>query len=144
MRERLLADGCARADVDAAIERLVGDRVLDDARVAGAFARTAARVKHRGRLRILRELSAMGIDPQTAQAAVDEALPREDAALQLEQEIARRLKPPVDERQMRRVFAAVVRLGFAPGEVWRVLRRSTRGTRGDGGDGGDGTSGFGL
>ena len=137
LRDRLLADGCPAADTEAAVERLLRDGALDDARVAAAHARTAARVKHRGRLRILRELQAMGIADATARAAVDEAVPEEDAEAALERELSRRLKPPVDDRQVRRVFAALVRLGFAPGEVGRALRRRTRG---DGGDGGDGTS----
>jgi regulatory protein len=126
LRDRLLADGGDPAGVDTAIERLVANGTLDDARVARAHARTAARVKHRGRLRILRELATKGIADDVARAAVDEALPADEAETALERELARRLKPPVDERKVRRVFAALVRLGFAPGDVGRALRR-TRG-----------------
>jgi len=123
LRDRLLAYGCDAARVDTAIERLVASGTLDDARVARAYARTAARVKHRGRLRILRELATKGIADDVARAAVDEVLPADEADAALQRELARRLKPPVDERQVRRVFAALVRRGFAPGDVGRALRR---------------------
>ena len=41
-------------------------RALDDGRVARAYARTAAKVKGRGRLRVQRELQAMGIANETS------------------------------------------------------------------------------
>ena len=61
LRARLLYREHPAAEVEAAIAHLLETRDLDDDRVARAYARTAASVKGRGRLRVMRELSAMGL-----------------------------------------------------------------------------------
>src|SRR6185437_8639159 len=73
LRQRLLDREHAPEDVERAIALLLDNRALDDARVAGAYVRTALKVKGRGRLRIRRELQAMGIDEDVAGAALAEA-----------------------------------------------------------------------
>src|SRR5919106_2771689 len=70
LRARLLDRDHTRDEVGAALERLLEAAALDNGRVARAHARTAAGVKGRGRLRVMRELLAMGIANDTAAAAV--------------------------------------------------------------------------
>src|SRR5436190_17475748 len=73
LRERLLEREHGREDVDRAIELLLESKALDDARVAGAYVRTALKIKGRGRLRIQRELQMMGIEKEVASKALAEA-----------------------------------------------------------------------
>src|SRR4029453_10000400 len=72
VRARLHDRGYPPDEIASAIERLIESGALDDARVARAFARTAATVKHRGRLRVMRELLQMGIDSGVASEALGE------------------------------------------------------------------------
>src|SRR6476661_5187339 len=73
LRERLIDREHAQGEIDRAIEHLIENKSLDDARVARAYVRTALKVKGRGRLRIQRELQLMGIDRAVAGEALGEA-----------------------------------------------------------------------
>jgi SOS response regulatory protein OraA/RecX len=66
VKERLLRRGHPEHAADEAIVRLQDSGLIDDARVARAFARTRTTVKRFGRERIVRELHGMGIDRETA------------------------------------------------------------------------------
>ncbi len=124
LRDRLARRGCAPGDVDAAIARLKHERILDDRRAARAFARTEARVKHRGPLRIRRALETMGIDRQTAREATDEGFEERPEAQALEDALARKLRGPiVDERQVQRLVGYLVRQGFAVADAVAAVRR---------------------
>lgn len=123
LRARLLEDTPEPGAVDEAVDRLVASGALDDRRMALAHARTASRVKGRGRQRILRELAAAGVDDDIARWAVDEAVPADEQAAQLGRALDRRLRGPLDERAVRRAYASLVRLGYPPGEVAAALRR---------------------
>jgi regulatory protein len=124
VRARLL-QRTTRVDViESAIERLRANGSLDDERVATAYARTAAHVKGRGRDRILRELSQMGIAQATARRAVDEVCGPAEERDRLQRALVRRARG-VDLRELaarRRVFAALVRQGFDPELVLSAMR----------------------
>ena len=112
LRTRLLRRGCDSEDIDAAIARLKRERVLDDQRAALAFARTEARIKHRGPLRIQRALETMGIDRQAARRATDEGFEERPVDEALEAALQRKLRGPISRRPPR---AAAGRLPGAPG-----------------------------
>ena len=113
LRTRLERRGCAGDDVDAAIARLKRERVLDDQRSARAFARTEARIKHRGPLRIRRTLESMGVDKETARSATDEGFEERSVDEALEAALARKLRGPVlDDRHAQRLVGYLVRQGF--------------------------------
>jgi len=113
LRVRLARRGCAADDIDTALDRLKRERVLDDQRAARAFARTEARVKHRGPLRIQRALDAMGVDRPTARSATDEGFEDRPVAEALEAALRRKLRGPVaDDRHAQRLVAYLVRQGF--------------------------------
>jgi regulatory protein len=127
LRARLAARGCPPEAIDAALERLRADGALDDRRMARAFASTAARVKHRGRLRILRELEASGIDRDTARVAIEAVFDEVDEATVLERAIARRLRGAIrDEAHFRRLHQYLIRLGFAPAAAAAALNARFR------------------
>ena len=124
VRARLLQRTARVDEVESAIERLRANGALDDERVAAAYVRTAAHVKGRGRDRILRELSQMGIAPATARRAVDEMCGPAEERDRLQRALVRRARG-VDLREpaaKRRVFAALVRQGFDPELVLSAMR----------------------
>jgi regulatory protein len=129
LRERLARRGFAAAEIEAALGRLGREGALDDRRAARAYAVTAARVKGRGRLRILRELHQMGIDPALAREAVDAAFAEVDEARLLERALDKRLGRGVpSDADYRRAARALARLGFAPEAIAAALGRRRHGS----------------
>ncbi len=130
IRERLARHGHPPDAIDAALDRLRQDGALDDRRMARAYASTAARVKGRGRLRILRELEATGVDRETARAAVDDVFDEVDEAALLERALAKRLRGPLrDAGQFRRLHQYLTRLGFPPAAITGALKARMKGGR---------------
>jgi SOS response regulatory protein OraA/RecX len=126
LRERLSRRHFDANDVDAAVTRLRAERALDDSRTAGAYARTEANLRGRGRFRVLRRLQAMGIAPEVAKAAVGEAFADLDDAECVERALARRLRhgetlenPKIAARMYRYLLAQ----GFSAQDIGSVLRR---------------------
>ncbi|HXG59274.1 MAG TPA: regulatory protein RecX [Thermoanaerobaculia bacterium] len=72
MRRKLAAKRFGREIVDRTIERLRGERWLDDARFAAAWVRKRSG-EGVGRLRIRRELSAAGVDDETIGVVLGES-----------------------------------------------------------------------
>jgi regulatory protein len=124
LRLRMVRRGCDPASVDDAIDRLRRERLLDDRRAARAYARTEARVKHRGPLRIRRSLEAMGIDRTEAREAVDEGFEDRPVEQALDAALDRRLRGTiVDDRHAHRLIAYLVRQGFDLGDAIAAVRR---------------------
>ena len=111
--------------IDTAIDRLRRERALDDRRVALACARTEARVRHRGRARVVRQVEALGIDRDIARHAVAEVFGELDESALLEQALDRRLRRGLtldDEGDVRRVHRYLIAQGFDPSRVHALLR----------------------
>lgn len=125
LRARLLERGAEAAVIDHLLAWLTERGLLDDARVARAYARTAAQVKRRGRDRILRELAQMGIAGDVADAAADEVCGAEAEAGRLDTVLRRRARGRDlgDPAVARSLFSALVRQGFAPEDVRHALQR---------------------
>ncbi len=127
LRDRLAKRGCPDFEIEAALARLREEGALDDRRMARAFASTAARVKGRGRLRILRELEAQGLDREVARAAVDEVFDEIEEPALLERALAKRLRGPIrDEGHFRRLYQYLTRLGFPPSAITASLKARYR------------------
>ena len=77
LRRKLALKEFAADVVGATIERLRGEKWLDDERFAASYVRTRVR-KGYGRLRIKRELSAAGIERETITRALSESVPDHD------------------------------------------------------------------
>lgn len=88
---KLRAKRFERDVVDATIARLREERWLDDERFAGAFVRTRAG-KRVGKLRILRELQAAGVDGESARAAVAQNLDPDREREQLQALCGKRMR----------------------------------------------------
>jgi regulatory protein len=126
LRERLTRRQFDATEVDEAIARLKGERALDDRRTAGAYARTEANVRGRGRLRVLRHLHSMGIAPEIARQAVDEAFGELDESLLIERVLERRLRPGESPRNPKvavRLHRYLIAQGFDFDQIRAALGR---------------------
>jgi SOS response regulatory protein OraA/RecX len=85
--------------------------------------RTAGRVKGRGRLRIVRELQARGVDRDLARELVGDLSTDDEAEslarILLRRRVPRRLKP----EDRRKIFQHLLRRGFPADAISKALRR---------------------
>ena len=111
-------------DIDAAIVRLRREGAVDDRRTALAWARREAHVKHRGRLRVLRQLEALGIARDVAKAAVAEVFADVDERALLARTLERRLGRgrSIDQAAVRRVQRHLLAQGFEAAQIAAALR----------------------
>ena len=126
LRARLLAREHSPDDVDSAIEQLLETRALDDSRVALAYARTAAKVKGRGRLRVMRELHAMGIAKNTATEAVAEVFGDVDERALIAKAIQKKMRGKTklaSAAEHARMYQHLMRQGFTPAGISAALRK---------------------
>jgi regulatory protein len=123
VRQRLARRGIEGDAIDDAVARLKASRALDDARVAGAFARTAVRLKGRGPLRLERDLQGLGVDRTAARAAVRDVLAETDEATLAREALARRWRRPErpEPADAARLYRALLRQGFRPGAARAAL-----------------------
>jgi regulatory protein len=128
LRQRLSRRAFPSDDIDSAIARLRADGSLDDARVAGAIARSQLSLKKRGERRVRREIEAAGIAPALAERAVAEVYADVDADALLTAAIDRRLgtKRLEDDREMARLYRYLVGQGFDADRAMTALRKRRR------------------
>jgi regulatory protein len=118
-------------DADAigeAVQRLKEERAIDDARVAGAIARTQTAVKGRGRMRVKRELERAGIGSADAKRALDEVFTALDDDVLIEKALARRLRGQSleDEATFRRLYRYLMGQGFEHDRIMKALQAKQR------------------
>ena len=126
LRARLLDREHPAGEVDAAIAHLLETRALDDRRVARAFARTSASLKGRGRLRVMRELSQMGIAKDVAGEALSEVFGDLDERSLVARALQKKMrgKPRVMTRaENARLYQYLMRQGFSPAAIVEALRK---------------------
>jgi regulatory protein len=129
LRARLLDREHPAEEVDAAVAHLLETRALDDGRVARAFARTAAKVKGRGRLRVMRELHGMGIAKEVAAEALAEVFAELDERALITKALDRKLRgrPRIaSPGENARLYQFLMRQGFSPAAVVAALRQRGR------------------
>jgi regulatory protein len=125
IRQRLARREHTPDEIDAAVERLRAERAIDDARVAGAIARSQSSVKRRGRLRVLRQIEQAGISRDVARAAADEAFGSIDADAHIAAALDKRLRGReriAGRAERERLYRYLIGQGFGPDEVMRALR----------------------
>ena len=129
LRARLARRHFRSEDIDAAVTKLRGERALDDSRTAVACARTEVRVRRRGRLRVIRQIEALGIAHAIAQDAVAEVFADVDEDELLEQVLDRRLRSGTDLTDptvFRRTHRYLLGQGFDASRVTTCLRERAK------------------
>ena len=126
LRSRLLDREHSREETDEAIARLLENGALDDRRVARAYARTAAKIKGRGRLRVSRELQALGIAKEVVSEAVADVFGDIDERGLIDRAIQKKLrggKKPTTMQERARLYQFLMRQGFTPAGISAALRK---------------------
>jgi len=126
LRRALLDRGHGEEEVEAALDRLRRERYVDDTGYAERFARSRMANEGHGRLRVRQDLRRRGVDRRTVEAGIAGAL-REVDEKGVVDALARRywrqhaaVEPA---RRLPRLWAFLVRRGFAPGLVRDRLSR---------------------
>jgi regulatory protein len=135
-RARLADRGHPHDQIDAAIEHLRETGGLDDEKMARALAQTGVEVKGRGRLRILREILARGVDHETASRAVSNVFEDRDERTLVNRALQKKLRGrarPSTPAELARIYQHLMRQGFTPAVVAAVIRGLRRGSA-DAGD----------
>ncbi len=123
---RLLRKGHPRQAVEAALERVTGLGLLDDAAYARGYVQTRA-ARGRGPSRLIRDLLAMGVQRSLIDRALaaewPEGCDRSSVPLVLATKRAAQLGPLPRQTKRRRVLAYLARRGFSGGEVTEMVER---------------------
>jgi regulatory protein len=126
LRARLLDREHPADQVEAAISHLLETKALDDDRVARAYARTAVNVKGRGRLRVMRELHAMGIANEVVSAALADVFGELDERTLITRALQKKLRgrPRIASvAEHARLYQHLMRQGFSPAASAAALRK---------------------
>ena len=124
VRQRLVRRNHDGDAIDEAVNRLKQERAIDDARTAGAIARTETSIKRRGRFRIQRKIESAGIPSATAKHAVDEVFSAIDPAALIEAALEKRLRGRTrikDEAEFSRLYRYLIGQGFEADQVMKAL-----------------------
>jgi regulatory protein len=122
LAQRLADRGHDAGEIDAALDGLAHERLVDDRRVAAAHVRTAAGVKGRGRRRIEQELIARGIDRAVARDALAVVSTADERAA-VDRFLSRRGVPRrLDAPARRRLLQQLLRRGFPADVAAAALR----------------------
>ena len=126
LRSRLVDRDHPRDEIDRVIAHLLETKALDDGRVARAYARTAAGVKRRGRLRVMRELNAMGVAKETATEAVTEVFADVDERALIAKALQKKMRGKArisNAAEHARLYQYLMRQGFTPAGIVAALRK---------------------
>ena len=126
LRDRLVDRTHPADEIDRVVKHLLETKSLDDGRVARAYARTAANVKGRGRLRVMRELSAMGIARDVASEALADVFADVDERALIAKALQKKMRgrPRItNAAEHARLYQFLMRQGFTPAGIAAALRK---------------------
>jgi regulatory protein len=129
VRQRLARKGHERDAVDEAVARLLGERAIDDTRVAEAIARTETTVHRRGQKRVRLQIERAGIATSIARRTVDEVFGGIDPEAHLQAALKKRLRGRAtitDDREFMRLFRYLLGQGFDTDQVMKALTARRR------------------
>lgn len=132
LRDRLTDRGHPVDEINRVVQHLLETKSLDDARVARAHTRTAANVKGRGRLRVMRELNEIGIARDVATEALAEVFADVDERALIAKALQKKMRgrPRITSAaEHARLYQFLMRQGFTPAGISSALRKL--GGRGD-------------
>jgi regulatory protein len=132
IRRKLKRRKFGEEEIADAMQRLRRENLLDDARYAGAYARSRLRSAF-GRNRIAQELEQRGVSEATRRAAITGALEDEPERQHLEAACRKRLAQLMTRRDAgdtsamrQKLVAHLVRKGFSLGDVFAVVNAQMR------------------
>ena len=123
LKRRLIEKGHPEAVAEATVERLEGERLIDDAAFATAFINDKRRQLGWGRTRLVRELGRLGVSAAVIEASLGEPDDHDEAARALAI-LTRKGRPKAPlEASKRRAYQMLLRRGFSHAVVYAAIRR---------------------
>jgi regulatory protein len=127
LRERLRRRAEGDADVEAVLAQLKELGYLDDRNFAESYATARRQERRSGARRVVRDLRARRVPPSIAEGAVREAFADVDEEALIRDYIRRKYPEPLaDEKALASAYGRLVRAGFTPATVARLLRAFAR------------------
>ena len=127
--KRLLRARAERNDdgslaIEAVIAKLKEQKYLNDSRYAAAYSQYRQTNEKFGRRRVITDLKAKGVHSEVIDQAVGSAYEDVDEEKLARQFLERkRLKQPRNQRESARIFRMLVRAGYSPGTIFKLLKR---------------------
>ena len=124
VRKHLTEKGYEQAEIDEAVNDLIGLRYLDDYEYAMRYYEYNTE-KHRGGLRAMRELEDRGVDKTTIRYAYEDYVYQNKIdELKMAREIARNVAGdnyPVDDKLVAKVARKLENKGFKKEDIFKVM-----------------------
>ncbi len=124
LRRRVEPGEAGEASVEAVVARLKERRYLDDAGYAQDYARLRQENASVGKRRVQQDLIHKGVHAtvigKTLDAAYENVNEEELARRHLER---KRIRKPGNEKEAARVVRMLMRAGFGPGVIFRILKK---------------------
>ncbi|HEV2696674.1 MAG TPA: RecX family transcriptional regulator, partial [Terriglobales bacterium] len=125
LRQRVEIDTeIGRTLVELVTRRLKDQGYLNDAKYAAAYSGFRRDNEKFGRRRVSTELKMKGVVGEVLDKAIDTAYAEVDEEKQAREYLRRkRLQQPGDKKQAARIFRQLMRAGFAPKTIFKILRK---------------------
>ncbi len=124
MRAKVEREETGEAKINAVILRLKEYNFLDDAAFATTFTRLRQDNQHYGRRRVQQDLLQKGIHPELATETLNTAYEDISEEALARQHLARkRLKQPTTDKESRRIMGQLIRAGFSPTVIFKILKQ---------------------
>jgi regulatory protein len=124
MRAKVEKEETGEAKINAVILRLKEYNFLDDAAFATTFTRLRQDNQHYGRRRVQQDLLQKGIHPELATETLNTAYEDISEEALARQHLARkRLKQPTTDKESRRIMGQLIRAGFSPTVIFKILKQ---------------------
>jgi len=110
--------------VEAVIAKLKEQKYLNDSRYADVYSQYRQTNEKFGRRRVITDLKVKGVHSEIIEQAVNHTYDQVDEERLARQFLERkRLKKPENERESARVFRMLMRAGFSPNTIFKLLKR---------------------
>ncbi len=124
LRVRVAKQENGEALIESVVQRLKDQRYLNDTNYATAYSNYRRENEKFGKRRVVSDLKAKGVHQDVIEKTVTDAYSGVD-----EEKLARdfltrkRLRKPSNEKEAARVFRTLVRAGFSPGVIFRIMKK---------------------
>lgn len=124
LRAKVEKEETGEAKINAVIAKLKEYNFLDDSAFATTFTRLRQENQHYGRRRVQQDLLQKGIHPELAAETLNTAYEDISEEALARQHLARkRLKQPTTDKESRRIMGQLIRAGFSPTIIFKILKQ---------------------
>ncbi len=124
MKPRAREGEAGERDMDRVVERLVELKYLSDERFAQDYTRMRKENQGFGRRRVAQDLAVKGVDKEVAATTLSAAFDQADeVALARAYCERKRIKKPVEQKEVVRVMNRLMRAGYGSGAIFKLLRQ---------------------